>query len=251
MRTPLPSLPTSPRRSLLVTLSTVLSVLIIAAASAYAITADPASPVAEEPAPAAAMAPAPDVTTAAQPAPPAPVAEPPPAPAPPPPPPPPPPVTQPPAPQPPPAPAMTAEERGRAALAKISYPWQQLGYDVVFMGPRSGVRAMIRGQERRIEVYIRPGDSIDLIAFDIAHEIGHAVDFTNGTVERQARWRELRGIAADTPWYGCSGCPDLATPAGDFAEVFAYWQTGNAAPFASRMAGLPSQAQLAELVKLM
>lgn len=109
---------------------------------------------------------------------------------------------------------------------------------------------MIRPAQQRIEVYVRPGDSVALVAFDIAHEIGHAVDFTHGTTERRALYRTLRGIDATAPWYGCSGCSDLATPAGDYAEVFAYWQTGSGGPFASKLAGIPSPATLAALVPL-
>lgn len=153
-----------------------------------------------------------------------------------------------------PAPAPAGDvyvERGQAALAMLNYPWQTLGYDIVFLPGRPYYRAMTYFDEKRIEVYVRPGDELERIAFDLAHEIGHAVDYTYGTQERRSRWLQLRGIAAGTPWYGCSGCEDFATPAGDFAETFAYWQVGTAWQFSSRMAPLPGSAELNALTPLM
>lgn len=152
----------------------------------------------------------------------------------------------------PPAPAVESYvERGQAALAMIHYPWQTLGYDIVFLPGRPYYRAMTYFDEKRIEVYVRPNDELDRIAFDLAHEIGHAVDYTYGTPERRAKWLQVRGIPAGTPWYGCSGCEDFATPAGDYAETFAYWQIGTGWQFSSRMAPLPDQTQLNALEPLM
>lgn len=143
------------------------------------------------------------------------------------------------------------ERRGRQALSLIGYPWRSLGYDLAFLGPRADRRAMILPRERRIEVYVREGVSTPRLAFDVAHEIGHAADFAHGTTRRRRRWRELRGIDPDVPWFGCAGCPDLGTPAGDFAEVFAYWQTGLEAAFSSRVAALPDTGELEGLIPLM
>jgi hypothetical protein len=59
---------------------------------------------------------------------------------------------------------------------------------------------------------------------------------------------QLRGLDASGAWFGCSACTDFATPAGDFAEVFSYWQTGT--DFQSRMAGYPSPEALEALLPL-
>src|SRR5438309_2307783 len=113
------------------------------------------------------------------------------------------------------------------ALARISYPWRQLGYRIVFMGPEPGMWG--RTSQRSlstIEIYVRPDESVDMLAHVVAHEIGHAVDLVYGTDQRRSLWLELRGISP-RPWFTCSMCQDFSTPAGDFAEIFAYWQLGD------------------------
>jgi hypothetical protein len=57
---------------------------------------------------------------------------------------------------------------------------------------------------------------------------------------------QARGIDPRTPWYGCSRCADFATPAGDFAEVYAQWATG-ASSNRSQLSGDPGRAELAGL----
>ncbi len=153
-----------------------------------------------------------------------------------------------PAPAPPPPPPVTPDERGAAALALLDHPWQQLGWTIDFEPGRPGYLGMAYVEERRIVVWVRPEQSIEHLASVVAHELGHAVDLTWGTPERRARWTQLRGLDASTPWFGCSQCTDFATPAGDFAEVFSYWQTGT--DFQSRMAGYPSPEALEALLPL-
>ena len=116
--------------------------------------------------------------------------------------------------------------REKAALALIEFPWQELQYDIVFMAPRRGVRAMTFTGEHRIEIYVRPEDDTHLLAYDIAHELGHAIDMTLNTAEIREKWMKARGIDPATPWFGCSGCSDFNTPAGDFAETFAFFLLG-------------------------
>src|SRR5262245_27915370 len=122
--------------------------------------------------------------------------------------------------------AETLATRGEAALALIPFSWQQLHYEIVFLPPQRGVRAMIYPDRHRIEVYERPQDDTPRIAYDIAHELGHAIDMTFNTAETRKTWMELRGIDPATPWFGCSRCPDFNTPAGDFAETFAFLLLG-------------------------
>ena len=62
----------------------------------------------------------------------------------------------------------------------------------------------------------------------------------------RAAYQAARGIPASTPWYGCSGCTDFATPAGDFAEVYAQWARG-ATSNRSELAGDASPAELTAL----
>jgi hypothetical protein len=136
--------------------------------------------------------------------------------------------------------------REKAALALIEFPWQELRYDIVFMAPRRGVRAMTFTAEHRIEIYVRSQDDTQLLAYDIAHELGHAIDMTLNTPETREKWMKARGIDPSTPWFGCSGCSDFNTPAGDFAETFAFFLLGPR-HFAGRIAPPPSVEQIPAL----
>lgn len=138
------------------------------------------------------------------------------------------------------------QRRGAAALALISYPWRELGWEIYFHPARRGLLGVADATSRRIHVFVRRNQSLPVLAFTVAHEIGHAHDFELGTQRSHDRWRSLRGIDADIPWAGCDGCADLATPAGDFAEVFAVWQVGPV-DYRSRMAPLPGRDEMSTL----
>lgn len=135
--------------------------------------------------------------------------------------------------------------RGTAMLAQIGYPYWGLSFTIRFHAARDGYLGYTSYSDRLIVIYVRPcsQESDVVLRHTIAHEIGHAVDYAFADDTRRARWKRLRGIAAVTPWYGCSACTDYDTPAGDFAEAFAYWQAGPGG-FRSDMAGPPTAAQL-------
>jgi hypothetical protein len=136
--------------------------------------------------------------------------------------------------------------RREAALALITFPWQQLDYEIVFLAPRAGYRAMTIPGKRRIEVYARPHDDIRLVAFDIAHELGHAIDLVHNTKEIRKKWMLARGLDPATEWFGCSRCSDYNTPAGDFAETFAMLLLGPQ-DFRGRIAPRPATDELEQL----
>jgi hypothetical protein len=144
------------------------------------------------------------------------------------------------------SPDAASERLRKEVLALIRYPWEKLGYEVAFMGPRPGYRAMTISDKRRIEIYNRPGDSPQVMAYDLAHELGHAYDLDNNTPERRSRWRELRGIDPEAAWFGCNRCPDYNTPAGDFAETFAFLLLGPG-NYHSRLALPPTKDQISAL----
>jgi hypothetical protein len=141
---------------------------------------------------------------------------------------------------------MSQQRRKAEVLAMIRFSWEKLGYEIVFLGPRPGYRAITKADKRRIEVYMRPGESALLQAYDLAHELGHAYDLVYNTPERRRRWRELRGIDPPTPWFPCNRCPDYNTPAGDFAETFAFLMLGPG-NYNSTMALAPTPAQISML----
>jgi hypothetical protein len=147
------------------------------------------------------------------------------------------------------APTGTVEQRGAAALALISYPWERTGFSIVFTGPNDGLLGLTDPSSKRTTIYIRPTQSIRDIARVLAHEIGHTVDFTMTTDAERADYRRIRGLD-NRPWYpDCSGCSDYASPVGDWAETFAYWLLGDGS-FASQLAPKPTAAQLTALTPL-
>ncbi|MCW2614538.1 MAG: Peptidase superfamily [Frankiales bacterium] len=104
--------------------------------------------------------------------------------------------------------------------------------------------------DKRIAMYVRPcgSQSVELLRHVMAHELGHAHDTELMSAADRRAWLAARGIPASTPWYGCSGCTDFATPAGDFAEVYAQWARG-ASTNRSQLAGDVGRAQLAALAR--
>jgi len=133
-----------------------------------------------------------------------------------------------------------------AVLALIEVPWQTLGYQIAFLPPRAGFRAMTLPREHKIEVYARPKDEVALMAYDIAHEIGHVIDLTYNTPETRKLWMQLRGIDPAKPWFGCDRCSDYNTPAGDFAETFALLLRGPKY-FRGRIAPAPTLTEIPAL----
>src|SRR5205085_1949896 len=117
------------------------------------------------------------------------------------------------------APPLTRQQRGVAALALIHYPWRELGVNIAFLGPRPGYLGKTYPSQGRIEIYVLGNEPTPLLAYMVAHEVGHMVDWRYGTTGRRQAWKAARHIPAAMPWYGnaFAGGDDLGTPAGDFA----------------------------------
>jgi hypothetical protein len=107
-------------------------------------------------------------------------------------------------------------------------PGDASAFRISYEPGRSDVIGLATVHEGRMQVFVRTCDKLSrgLLAHVVAHELGHLVDGARMNGELRAQWLAARGIPADTPWYGCNSCADFATPAGDFAEVYAQWQTG-------------------------
>ena len=139
--------------------------------------------------------------------------------------------------------------RGQAALDSLRPgAAARTGFRIEFTGARKGYMGLTHLQERRIEVFVRAcgTQSDELLRHVMAHELGHAYDTVRMSAAQREAWKAVRGIPAATPWYGCSGCTDFATPAGDFAEVYAQWARG-ASSNRSELAGDVAPAALAAL----
>jgi hypothetical protein len=109
----------------------------------------------------------------------------------------------------PPAP-YSIQVRGEAALRRLSYPYQQLGYTVTFLPGVSGYFGRGFHEQRRIEIYVRSGESDEALAHVVAHEIGHAIDWMYHTPSRDHEWLQLRGVDPSTEWARARSARTLA-----------------------------------------
>lgn len=141
------------------------------------------------------------------------------------------------------------QRRGEAALADIHYPWKSTGYEIAFLPGSPHYDGLTISATRRIEVYVGSDDTHRELVVTLAHEIGHAVDLAFGDAYRRTEYRQIRGLDEWSEWFSCRRCSDFASPAGDFAETFAYWLLGPGS-FRSELAPPPSSAQLEELAPL-
>jgi hypothetical protein len=110
---------------------------------------------------------------------------------------------------------------------------------------RPDIRGVADPNSRTITIYLRDGLSAANMAYVLAHELGHAVNydrFPSGSAE----WMAARGLTG--PWYnGTYG--DTATPAGDWAEAFAWTVTGGATGEWYGQLGPPPDAAQQALVR--
>lgn len=143
----------------------------------------------------------------------------------------------------------TDEQRGQRVLASLHYPWQRLGYRIAFLPDKHGYLGLTTPGPNLIQIYVRRSESDLVLSHSIAHELGHALDFSRGSAATRALYLSIRGLPATLTWFGCSGCTDYQTPAGDWAEVFASWLAGPG-DFRSMVAGPPGAAQRAALSPL-
>lgn len=123
------------------------------------------------------------------------------------------------------------EVRGDAALRSLPSSWRASGATVTFAPGQPGMLGETTiNKPLRVIVYVRPcaEENDDLLRHVIAHELGHAWDRYRMTDALRAEYLRMRRIDPSTPWLGCAGCEDFATPAGDFAETYAQWLRGSA-----------------------
>lgn len=139
---------------------------------------------------------------------------------------------------------------GDQALELVEFPWRESfpDWQIIFRGPRNGIRALTFPQEKRVEIFIRSSDTAATLHRVFAHELGHMIDVEWNSDEDRQRWRDQRGLSPEAPWWPSAESPDFATGAGDFAEAFAVWETG--VTTRSTVGDQPSAADLALLREL-
>jgi hypothetical protein len=142
----------------------------------------------------------------------------------------------------------TQVQRGQRVYAGLHYDVTRLGYTIRFLQGRADLLGMTDAGSRTVTVYVRRSMSDLVLSHTIAHELGHALDFSRGTAYRRSQYLGLRGLGT-REWFGCSTCTDYATPAGDWAEVFAQWLAGPG-DFRSQLGPAPTAAQRAQLAEL-
>jgi len=119
---------------------------------------------------------------------------------------------------------------------------------VKFLPGRAGILGGTGTYERRVEIYVRVDQTVEDVAFTLAHELGHAVDVTYFGQDERRAWLAARGLDPDTPWWVESGATDFGSGAGDWAEAFAIHLFGGTGH--SRLAGQPDAAQLELVARL-
>jgi hypothetical protein len=148
----------------------------------------------------------------------------------------------------PPAPT-TPAAKGAAALARINYPWQRLGYSVQYEGPNSGLLGKANCGTKQITVYVRPSQSVTDVAFVTAFELGHAVDCGFMTDAKRADWAAIRGFPAGWTWFPGCLCTEDNYGSGDISMVFGKWLVPESPfPWRSKLAARPSAEQLQRLM---
>jgi hypothetical protein len=143
----------------------------------------------------------------------------------------------------------TPQAKGEAALARLNYPWQSLGFSVRFEGPNPGLLGKADCGAKAITVYVRPGDDITRVAFVTAFELGHAIDCGTMTDARRAEWAAIRGFAPGWTWFPGCLCTEDNYGSGDISMVFGKWLVPESPfPWRSNLAPPPSAEQIAQLM---
>jgi hypothetical protein len=146
----------------------------------------------------------------------------------------------------------TPEAVGALALAKIAAHVDpaKLGVSVVFSGTHPSYLGLFQSASRTVNVYVRPGQTVESVAWVLAHELGHAIDvFTFAQDDRNA-WAAARGFDPAMWWPGVGATNDQSSGAGDFAESFALFAAGSGLTFRSNLGPSPSWEQLAVIPSL-
>jgi len=101
-----------------------------------------------------------------------------------------------------------------------------------------------------VTIWVRKTDTVAKLRITEGHEMGHVLDYTALDKDGRQKYLSLRGRGdCRDAWYPANGTSDYASPAGDFAEVYALYR-GGAGDFRSTFAAQPSSAQLHEIASL-
>jgi hypothetical protein len=141
-----------------------------------------------------------------------------------------------------------ATVRAALRLIRLDLDTTFSGWTIEFKAPKTGYLGLTLVKQRKVEVYVRSGRSVEGIAHDLAHELGHVADVTYNDNDTRSVYLKNRGLSETTPWWTCNSCGDLQVGAGDFAETFAVL-VGPKFKFYSEVAPRPKADQLAAIAE--
>ena len=141
------------------------------------------------------------------------------------------------------------QRRGQQALDSLLHPVPS-GVTIAFLPGRGALKGLTYYDRHHVDVFVGScaSESDYLLRHVVAHEMGHAWDSLHMTPALRAEYMAARRIPAGTPWFGCNGCQDFATPAGDFAETYAQWQRGTSTS-RTQIARPATRAELSSLAR--
>lgn len=124
------------------------------------------------------------------------------------------------------------------SLILVDIPATIPGWTIVWSDTSPGATAMTYAETRTIIMSNRDlGPDPARRARVLGHEIGHAIDFSRLDDAVRRQWMDLRALSG--PWFGCWGCTDFGTPAGDWAEAVGHTVTGGLGPWRSQLGPPP------------
>lgn len=142
--------------------------------------------------------------------------------------------------------------RSAEAMELVGFDWETTlpGWTIDFVEGETEIAGYTWSNERRIEIFVRSHSTPESLHRVLAHEFGHAVDVSLNSANERRSWLTQRN-AEGLQWWPNSGKADFQTGAGDFAETFAVWMTGNADDFRSEVGPVPSADDLALIDQLL
>lgn len=141
-----------------------------------------------------------------------------------------------------------ATVRSALRLIRFDYDANFSGWTIQFKAPRTGYLGLTLVKQRTVEIYLRSGRSVEGVAHDLAHELGHVADVTFNDNDHRLAYLDNRGLAESTPWWTCNSCGDLQVGAGDYAETFAVL-VGPKFKFYSEVGPRPTADQLVAITE--
>jgi hypothetical protein len=143
----------------------------------------------------------------------------------------------------------TPEKVGHQALKEVKWDWRPAGWkEIEFEPATERLLGRTYFEEKRIVIWVRPGQSPKKVASTIVHELAHAFSHLYLDKEKRREWLKTRGLPLDTVWSSVeSEKEDSSTGAGDFAESVAWTLQGYS--FNGRLKSTPNKRERALIRK--